>query len=101
MEVSILVFLTWLMAIKSKSTFSNNCYKELVNLINDILPENHKMPKDMYRSKKLLSGLSMHYEKLMYVTITVCFSKNRLNEKKCTICSEKKCTICSFVLTSR
>jgi hypothetical protein len=63
-NVTILVFVTRLMAIKSKFAFSNNRYKELLNLISDVLPENHKMPKDMYQSKKLLSGLGMDYEKI-------------------------------------
>jgi hypothetical protein len=62
-KVTVLVFVTRLMAIKSKFAFSNNCYKELLNLIRDVLPENHKMPKDMYQSKKLLFGLGMDYEK--------------------------------------
>jgi hypothetical protein len=48
MTVSILDFVTRLMAIKSKFAFSNNCYKELLNLISDVLPNNHRMPKDMY-----------------------------------------------------
>jgi hypothetical protein len=46
--VTVLVFMTQLMAIKSKFAFSNNCYKELLNLISDVLIENRKMPKDMY-----------------------------------------------------
>jgi hypothetical protein len=62
--VTVLVFVTRLMAIKSKYAFSNNCYKELLNLISDVLSENHKMPKDMYQSKKLLFGLGMDYEKI-------------------------------------
>jgi hypothetical protein len=33
-------------------------------MISDVRPENHKMPKDMYQSKKLLSGLGMDYEKI-------------------------------------
>jgi hypothetical protein len=64
MKVAILVFVTWLMSIKSKSAFSNNCYKELIKLISDILSVNHKMPKDMYHFMKLLSGISMDYEKI-------------------------------------
>jgi hypothetical protein len=39
--VSILAFVTHLMAIKSKFTFSNKCYKELLCLISDVLPNNH------------------------------------------------------------
>jgi hypothetical protein len=49
--VSILAFIIRLMAIKSKFTFSNNCYNELLNLISGGLPNNHKMPKDRYQSK--------------------------------------------------
>lgn len=38
----------WLMSIKIKFAFSYNYYKDLVNLISDVLSANHKMPKDMY-----------------------------------------------------
>jgi hypothetical protein len=48
MTVSILTFVTRLMAIKSKFAFSNNCYKELLNMTRDVLPMNHKMTKDIY-----------------------------------------------------
>jgi hypothetical protein len=91
--VTVLVFVTRLMAIKSKFAFSNNCYKELLNLISDVLLKNHKMPKDMYQSKKLLSSLGMDYKK-----IDVCdnncmlFWKETVIEKKCTVCGE-----CRFV----
>jgi hypothetical protein len=52
------------MSIKSKFTFSINCYKELVDLIREVLPTGHKIPKDIYQSKKLLEGLGMEYEKI-------------------------------------
>jgi hypothetical protein len=42
-KVTVLVFVTRLMAIKYKFALSNNCYKELLNLISDVLPNNHKM----------------------------------------------------------
>jgi hypothetical protein len=48
MIVSILSFITRLMAIKSKFAFSNNCYKELLSLISDVLPMNHKISKERY-----------------------------------------------------
>jgi hypothetical protein len=35
-----------------------------VHLISEVLPTGHKMPKDMYQSKKLLEGLGMEYEKI-------------------------------------
>jgi hypothetical protein len=46
--VSVLAFVTRIMSIKSKFTFSNKCYKELLRLFSDVLPSNHKMSKDMY-----------------------------------------------------
>jgi hypothetical protein len=82
--VSVLAFITHITSIKSKFTFSSKCYKELLRLFSDVLPSNHKMPKDMYQSKKLLSALGMEYEK-----IDICkdnymiFYKEHKNEKKC------------------
>jgi hypothetical protein len=82
--VSVLAFVTRITSIKSKFTFSNKCYKELLSLFSDVLPSNHKMPKDMYQSKKLLSALGMEY-----VKINVCkdnciiFYKEHKNEMKC------------------
>jgi hypothetical protein len=62
--MSVLSFMTRLMTIKSKFTFSNNCYKELLKLFNDALPVNHNVLRDMYRLKKLLSDLIMNYKKI-------------------------------------
>jgi hypothetical protein len=62
--VSILAFMTHLMTIKSKFIFSSKYYKVLLSLISDVLPNNHKISKDMYQSKKLLSAVGMEYEKI-------------------------------------
>jgi hypothetical protein len=63
-EVTLLAFITRLMDIKSKYLFSNNCFNDLVKLISDILPKLHKVPKDMYQSKKLMSAFGLKYEKI-------------------------------------
>jgi hypothetical protein len=63
-EVTLLAFITWLVAIKSKYFFSNNYYNDLLKLISDILLKAHKVPKDMYQSKKMMSALSLRYEKI-------------------------------------
>jgi hypothetical protein len=63
-EVILLTFITQLMAIKSKYFFLNNCYSDLMKLTNDILLEPHKVPKDMYQSKKMMSALSLKYENI-------------------------------------
>jgi hypothetical protein len=62
--VFILAFMTQLMAIKFKFTFSNNCYNELLNLISEVFPPNHKMPKDAYQCRKLVYGLGMDYQRI-------------------------------------
>jgi hypothetical protein len=83
----VLSFMTRLMAIKSKFMFSNICYKELLMLISDVLPANHKLPRDMHQSKKLLSGLGMDYEKTD-VCQDNCMHlwKEHINEEKCLKC---------------
>jgi hypothetical protein len=48
------------------------------------------MPKDMYQSKKLLSGLDMDYEKIdVCVNNYMLFWKETANEK-CTVCGERR-----------
>jgi hypothetical protein len=73
--------------IKSKYFFSNN----LLKLISDILPKPHKVSKDIYQSKKIMSALSLKYEK-----IDVCpdncmlFWKEHANENKCLGCGQSR-----------
>jgi hypothetical protein len=90
-DVIVLEFVNRLMSIKSKFAFSINCYKELMDLIREVLPTGHKMPKDMYPSKKLLEGLGMEYE-----NIDVCqdncmlFWKGHGREQKCLKCGKSR-----------
>jgi hypothetical protein len=46
--VSVIAFVTRLTTIKSKFTFSNKC-TEVLSLSSNVLPNNHKIPKDMYQ----------------------------------------------------
>jgi hypothetical protein len=63
-EVILLAFITRLMPIKFKYLFSNNYYNDIIKLISDILLKPHKVPKGMYQSKKMMSALSVKYEKI-------------------------------------
>jgi hypothetical protein len=63
-NVTVLQAVTRLMAMKSKYNFSNQCYNDIVKLIIDLIPRKHNMPKDLYQSKKIVSGLGMNYEKI-------------------------------------
>jgi hypothetical protein len=91
-NVSILAFVTQLMAIKSKYFFfSKNSYNEILRLLGDVLPRPNKLPKDMYHSKTIIKGLGMDYEK-----IDVCknncmlFMKEHEGEKKCLKCGQSR-----------
>jgi hypothetical protein len=59
-DVTVLQAVTRLMAMKSKYNFSNQCYNDIVKLIIDLIPTKHNMPKDLYQSKKIVSGLGMN-----------------------------------------
>jgi hypothetical protein len=91
MTLSVLTFVTCITSIKSKFAFSNKCYKELLSMFSDVLSSNHKIPKDIYQYKKLLSALGMEYEK-----IDVCkdncifFYKEHNNEMKCLKCGKPR-----------
>jgi hypothetical protein len=90
-EVTLLAFITRMMAIKSKYFFSNNCYNDLVKLINNILPRPNKVPKDMYQSKEMISALSLKYEKIdIYPDYCMLFWKEHANEKKCSECGQSR-----------
>jgi hypothetical protein len=77
-DVTVLQTVTHLMALKSKYNFLNQCYNDIVKLIIDLIPTKHNMPKDLYQSKKIVSGLRMNYEKIdLCEKITCCFKKSK------------------------
>jgi hypothetical protein len=90
-EVTLLAFITQLMVIKSKNFFSNNCYSNLMKLISDILLKPHKVPKDMYQSKKMMSALCLKYEKIdVFLDNCMRFWKEHANKKKCIECGQSR-----------
>jgi hypothetical protein len=63
-NVTVLQAVTHLMAMKSKYNFLNQCYNDIVKLIIDLISMMHNVPKDLYQSRKIVSGLGMNYEKI-------------------------------------
>jgi hypothetical protein len=63
-DVIVLQAMTHLMTFKSKYSFLNQCYNDIVKLIIDLIPMKHNMPKDLYQSKKIVSDLKIIYEKI-------------------------------------
>jgi len=70
-----------LLALKSQYNMSIAHFEANLELINELLPPDSKIPKDFYQSKKLMEGLGMPYQK-----IDVCYNNCMLyyknNEKK-------------------
>jgi hypothetical protein len=82
--VTLFSFINQLMTIKPKYFFFIKYYNDLAKLISDILLKSHKVSKDMYQSKKLLSGLGMKYEKIdVWPDNCMVFLKEHAKEKKC------------------
>jgi ferredoxin-like protein FixX len=89
--VTLLAFITRLMAIKSKDLFSNNYYNDLMKLISDILLKPHKVPRDMYQCKKMMSALGLKFEKIVICPNNcMLFWKEHANEKKCLECGQSR-----------
>jgi hypothetical protein len=63
-DVTILQAVTCLMAMKSNYNFSNQWYNDIIKLIIDLIPTKHNMQKDLYQSKKIMSGLGINYKKI-------------------------------------
>jgi hypothetical protein len=86
-DLIVLQAVAHLIMMKSKYTFSNQCYNDIVKLIIDLIPTKHNMLKDLYQAKKFFAGLGMNYEK-----IDVCekncmlFWKEHKDDTKCTHC---------------
>jgi hypothetical protein len=76
-DVTVLQVVTHLMAMKSKYNFSNQCYNNVVKLIIDLILLKHNMSKDLYQSKKIVSDLSVNYEKIdACEKIACCFGRS-------------------------
>ncbi|WVZ94297.1 hypothetical protein U9M48_040203 [Paspalum notatum var. saurae] len=90
-KVSLLAFVTRLLAIRSKYFFSNKCFNDLVQLIGDVLPQPHKLPNDMYQCKRLTKAVGMGYEKI-YMCPDGCmlFCDDHVDEKKCLHCGKER-----------
>jgi hypothetical protein len=69
-DVIVLQALTRLMGFKSN-------YSDITQLVIDLIPVKHNMPKDLYQSKKIVSGLIMDYEKIdACEKIAYCFGRS-------------------------
>jgi hypothetical protein len=90
-KVTVLNFVTRLMAIESKFFFSSNYYNELLKLIREVLSNPNKLPKDMYHSKNLVKGIGMDYEKIdVYQNSCIVFWKQHKEEKHCFKCGKSR-----------
>ena len=80
-----------LMAVKSQHNLGVECINKILNLFDDVLPENHKMPKTFYECTTLLKGL-----KMPYVKIDACenncmiYYGEDINKEKCDFCGESR-----------
>ncbi|XP_074323805.1 uncharacterized protein LOC141660714 [Apium graveolens] len=86
-----LSFVSKLHKFKHRHGCSNKGFDELLELIGSVLPEDHKLPLRYYDVKKLVSGLSMGYEKFDTCVNDCMLFYNENSEKiHCDICDEDR-----------
>jgi hypothetical protein len=86
-DVTVLHAVTRLIGFKLKYNFLNQCYNDIMKLIIDLILAKHNMSKDLYQSKKIVSGLRMNYEKInAYKKIACCFGRTmRMTPNVCIV----------------
>lgn len=86
-----LAFVNKLLQFRHKHGVSNKGFDDLLELIGSALPEDHKLPIRYYDVKKMISGLSMGYEKIdACVNDCMLFYKEDSNKTCCDICTETR-----------
>jgi hypothetical protein len=86
-NMTILLVVTWLMVMKLKYNFSNNCYNDIVKLIIDLIPANHKIPENLYQYKKIVLGLDMNYA---CENNCMLFWRDHENDTHCMYCNKSR-----------
>jgi hypothetical protein len=61
-DMTMLQAVTHLTGLKSRYSFSNQCYNNIMKFVIDLIPVKHNMSKDLYQSKKIVASLIMDYE---------------------------------------
>jgi hypothetical protein len=76
-DATVLHVVTHLTAFKSKYNFSNQWYNDIIKFIIDVIPAKHNMPKDLYKSKKIVSSVGINYGKIdACEKIAYCFERS-------------------------
>jgi hypothetical protein len=90
-QVCVLDAVTRLLAIKSQYSVSIACFDTLISVICTLLPYGHRLPPNLYEAKKLLSALSMPYEKIdACPNNCMLFRRQNENKKYCDKCGESR-----------
>ena len=56
------------MALKSQFSLSRDAIDSLLTIFGSMLPEDHILPKSMYRAQKILGELKMPYEQIYFLS---------------------------------
>jgi hypothetical protein len=82
---------THLMGFKSKYSFSNQWYNDIVKFIIDLILAKQNMPKDSYQSKKIVANLRMDYKKIdVCEQNCILFWKEHKNDTECMHCGRSR-----------
>ena len=63
-----------LLQLKAAHQWTNRSFKQLLDLLKDILPEGNQVADSVYEAKKIICPLGLEVEKIMHVATVVCCS---------------------------
>jgi len=80
-----------LMSIKSQYNLSVSCYDDITGLMHELLPPGSRLPNNFYRSKKMLEGLGMAYQKIHVCpnNFMLYYEDNSVKDK-CDVCGTSR-----------
>ncbi|XP_054778391.1 uncharacterized protein LOC129286454 [Prosopis cineraria] len=80
-----------LLSIKSDYNVPSACVDEIITLINEILTANHRMPTNLYQTKKLIGQLGCGYQKIdCCVKGCILYYGDAIKDKSCRFCKEPR-----------
>jgi hypothetical protein len=90
-DMAVLQAVTHLMGFKSKYSFSNQCYNDIMKFFIDLILVKHNMLKDLYQSEKIVAGLGTDYEKIDACEKNcMLFCREHKEDIKCMHCSRSR-----------
>lgn len=80
-----------LLNIKSEFNLSHTCYDRIMSSIKSMMPEDEKLPNNLYKAKKMVAKLGLGYDKIdVCANNCMLYYKETKDHKKCMHCGHER-----------